>query len=122
MITARPGWWPRAVRAAARAAISARSCLESWTPSISWAGMAGLVLDKNEIISACGIARRFRTFIVIFIDVLASGRRGLACPPPVQVVEFPIAVVDPIRITCGLHDHVPYYEIEYRILKNTCST
>jgi hypothetical protein len=31
-----------AVRSAARRAMSARSCWESLTPSISWAGMAGL--------------------------------------------------------------------------------
>ncbi|CAG9266637.1 hypothetical protein PCAR4_680051 [Paraburkholderia caribensis] len=39
--TARPGWCPRAVRAAARVATSARKILERAVPSISLAVMVG---------------------------------------------------------------------------------
>src|SRR5471030_3067770 len=41
-MTARPGCWPRAVRAAARTATSARRVLERALPSMIWAVIGGL--------------------------------------------------------------------------------
>src|SRR3990167_2557929 len=46
-MTARPGWMPRAARAAARAATSVRICCDRAVPLISWAGMERVSKTKK---------------------------------------------------------------------------
>src|ERR1700761_3499319 len=56
-MTANPGWWPRAVSAAARCATSARICLDSATPSISCAVMGGAPGVGSEMKEAAELQR-----------------------------------------------------------------
>jgi hypothetical protein len=67
--------------------------------------MATRNLDKNKIIRPSGIARRPQTFIVIFMDALGNARKH-----------------GETQYSCGIRREIPYYEIEYRILKNGRST